>query len=77
MISTETKEGLKRLLWEADWTYASFGIFKKHPILNYKQFQKWQKFNHGCWKLYWKIYKPQFKRIGYLTHKNESSIPRY
>jgi len=58
------KEGLKRLIIEADWTYQNFGIFKKYRIFNFHYFLKWQKFNHGCWILYFKIRK--FFNINYV-----------
>lgn len=63
---SETKEGLKRLIWYADWTYQKFGIFKKYPPINFKTFLKWQNFNHSCWIIYFKIRKAKFNRIGYL-----------
>jgi hypothetical protein len=63
-ITPENKEGLRRLLWEADWTYQNFGFFRKYRIFTFRQFYKWQKFNHGCWMLYFKINRKKFNRIG-------------
>jgi len=63
-MTIQNKEGIRRLLLEADFTFQNFGMFKKLPSYSNKpepkwvrRFYKWQKINHGFWINYFKFKK--------------------
>lgn len=74
-MTTQTKEGFRRLLWEADLTFLNFGVFQRfNKHFSYerskpnwlKYFYTYQKINHGLWGLYWRVFKVKNRRIGYI-----------